>query len=204
MAADHAIADVPALHARAARSPPRRRAPAASSPSACSRPRRRPATAISSAATRCATRPGAYAVAGFVEKPDAADGGAAGRRRPASVELRHVRVHRAHAAGGDGSARARRAGRRCGRRWTRAATDLDFIRLGRGGVRRLPVDQPGLRGGRAHQPRRGGAGRYRLVRRRKLERAVGTRRARTRPATSRSATCCWRTRRTATCAATAC
>ncbi len=88
---------------RASPSPPRRRAPAASSPSACARPRRRPATATSSIGAALDDAPGAYAVAQLHRKAGCR------RRRPASstdgtasVELRHVRVHRAHAARGVG------------------------------------------------------------------------------------------------------
>ena len=119
MAADAAIADTAALH-RAWPSPRRPRAPAGSSPSACARPRRKPATATSSAATRCATRRASTRVARFVEKPDAATAAAPGRRRPASVELRHVRVHRRAPCWRSWRRMHRTCWPRCARRWRRA------------------------------------------------------------------------------------
>ncbi len=131
------------------------------------------------------------------------DGDAPGDRRQAPVELGHVRVHRADAARGTRNLRPRRAARdapRGGR-----TPDRPRLHPARGGgVHRLPLDQPRLRGGRTHQPRRRGAGRHRLVGCRKLGRAVGRSGARTSTATSRWATCCWRPRATATSAATAC
>ena len=106
--------------------------------------------------------PDAFAVAEFVEKPDAARRGPSCDGRQAPVEFRHVRVHRTDAARGAGNPRARRAARgapRDGR--THERPRLHPAR--RRGVHRLPLDQPRLRGGRAHQPCRGGAGRHRLV-----------------------------------------
>ena len=89
----------------------------------------RPATATSRSASRSAGSPGVHALARFVEKPDARDRRRAGRRRPASVELRHVRLHRRDPDRGDAAARAGGAGRRPPRGRERARSDLDFIRL---------------------------------------------------------------------------
>ena len=47
----------------------------------------------------------------------------------------------------------RRCCRRCARRSPARRTDLDFIRLDEAAFTRLPVDQPGLRGGRADRGR---------------------------------------------------
>ena len=95
---------------------------------------------------------------------------------------------------GAGARMRRTCCRRCAQAVAARRADLDFIRLDAAAFTACAVDQPRLRGRRAHRPRRGGAGRYRLVRRGQLERAVGPGRARTPPATSRSATWCWRMR----------
>ena len=100
------------------------------------------------------------------------EGGAPRDGRPAPVEFGHVRVHRADADRGDGNLRPRRAARGAPRS-CRAADGSRFHPSRRRGVHRQPLDQPRLRGGRTHQPRRGRAGRYRLVRCRQLGRAVG-------------------------------
>ena len=52
-----------------------------------------------------------------------------GRRRPASVELRHVRVHRRARCCARWQSMRRRCWRRCATRSPAARTDLDFIRL---------------------------------------------------------------------------
>ena len=177
LAADHVIADTEVLHARLATAAQAARAghivTFGMRPTA-------PETGYGYIAIGAALddAPGAFAVAHFIEKPVAATRGAPGDRREAPVELGHVRVHRAHPARGAGDPRARRAARGA----PRGGRTPDRPRLHparRGGVHRLPLDQPRLRGGRAHQPRRRGAGRYRLVGCRQLGRAVGPRAART-------------------------
>ena len=98
LAADHAIADMPALHRRWPWPPRRPPAPAVSSPSACAPPAPETGYGYIERGDPLPDAPGVHAVARFVEKPDAADRRAPGRGRPASVELRHVRVHRPHPA----------------------------------------------------------------------------------------------------------
>ena len=108
----------------ARRWPPSSRA--ASSPSASRRPSPRPTTATSGpAASRSAP---VLKVAAFVEKPDAADGAALHRRRPA-VEQRQLPVPARHAAVGDGALRARHGGGRRGGRAPRPTRSASTVFL---------------------------------------------------------------------------
>ena len=128
LAADHAIADTAALHQA---SPSRPTAARAGRIVTFGMRPTAPETGYGYIAIGAPLpdAPGAYAVARFVEKPDAARAATPGDRRPASVELRDVRVHRAHPAGGTGGPRAGRAARGPPRDG-RPPEDLDFIRLG--------------------------------------------------------------------------
>ena len=122
--------------------------------------------------------PGAFAVAHFIEKPDAATAARLatdGRHLwnsgmfvfTARTLLEELETHAPDVLHAVRRAVAERADR----------PRLHPAR--RRGVHRQPLDQPRLRGGRTHQPRRRGAGRYRLVGYRQLGRAVGPRGART-------------------------
>ena len=151
----------------------RRRAPAASSPSACARPRRRPATATSRSAPRSTTRRALSRRALHRE----AGCGEAARLATAGRHLWNSGMFVFTArdpARGVGDPRARRAAavRRAVAR-AAAATSTSSVSASR----RSPpaLDQHRLRRGGAHQPRRGGAGRHRLVGCRQLGRAVGAR-----------------------------
>ena len=134
---------------------------------------------------------GVHQVARFIEKPDAAKAAAMvadGRHLWNSgmfVFTAATLLDEMHAYAPEVTAAVRRA-------IQNRSTDLDFVRLEKAVFRQQPQYQPRLRGRRAHPARRRGARRSRLVRRRKLERAVGTRREGWLWAMSASATCCWK------------
>ena len=171
MAADAAITDVPALHRLLATAVQAARAGLIVTfgmrPSA-------PETGYGyiEVGEPLAGLPGVHALARFIEKPDAATAAAlvaSGRHLWNSgmfvfTAASLLAEAGAACAGGAGGGAAGGVG---------AGGGPGFHPPGGRAVPRLPQHQPGLRGGRAHRPRGGGAGRSRLVGRGQLGGAVG-------------------------------